>query len=401
MRAAFSVIGSRVPQTLSSSRVNTTTCTVVNNFSSRENSTQNSHQNRFEGILNGKMCTRSYGVCNYSKSFVDSCDVDASITEVSKRKMKFHEGFNGRNCEGDSDDCLNSHPKGIEKNVSTDNALASKYLSPKIVNLRSKAMVSNVFMSHSKFVQCILCEVLLAALAHPFYSLAVHIVTDESDFTTVYGNNCGRDTTPSVSPVLSYSQRALGLTLLLPVDFAATITAVVSTSGWVSSYCMGCRSHGYLSFLGGLRVSIVARLCNIIIPYSPGFLMGIYESFLHQRILNPTSIREFNSSSIKRKTSQIFWPMVHEGVYGIFRYGILTVMQIVPGFLALVAFRCTLWIFFGSTLKRKRQKIARCKVCLLLHTLLYALLIVVILTDFASFLGCKFSFPRGLRRVKD
>ena len=198
----------------------------------------------------------------------------------------------------------------------------------------------------------------MTAFTHPFYSLAVRMVTEDDLYASSSIDESSHVQPLRDIPAFSHGKRVLGYVLISPLDFAAAVGALFSTSGWVGSYYMFSKFEGHSAFLEGLRISIGAKLCRIMIPCSITLLMGIYESLLHERILHSISARVPENY----RTSQILGSMIHEGSYSVFKYGILTVMQIVPGFLTYIGFRYVLWIIFGCTLKRKREKIVRSKV---------------------------------------
>ena len=355
LRTLFSRKGSLIAQPFCNPGFSAALNSSTNTVSYQQNHSQFFSQNSLKGIPNIKTSIRGNDVDRHRKYLSHVRNIDAGFT----RDKNFYQHLvNGTKCKRPP-----YYVKGYQNsstkngNANKEDQLASNIFPLKIGGIQNKAMVSNLFTSHSKLALCILCELSMNAIARPFYFLAAQMATDIDSRLVNSGGGYDRVKSPGISPVPSYSETTLGYLLVSPLDFTAAVAAVFSTSGWVGSNCIVRNFCGNSTLLRGLRISIGARFCSIMFPYSITFLSGVHESLLNHRITAATSVSRIKNSSIKN-----LGHMVHEGFSGIFRYGILTAMQIIPGFLAYVAFRYTLWVIFGTMIKRKRQKIVRCKV---------------------------------------
>ena len=121
-------------------------------------------------------------------------------------------------------------------------------------------------------------------------------------------------------------------------------------------------------FFRGLRSSLTSAL----VPISPFMMLGLAEIVLYRRILGHTGSGEplalsggsgRGGASVGTPSASIIHDIItKEGGYSsLLRYGYLTCLQLIPGFLSFVGFRGTLWFIFGSTKQRQRQRQWRLK----------------------------------------
>ena len=112
-------------------------------------------------------------------------------------------------------------------------------------------------------------------------------------------------------------------------------------------------------FFRGLRSSFTAA----VFPFSPFLLAGVAEMVVYRRILGQAgsgSSIVLADGVVKASTpsaSIISDIISDEGGYSaILRYGHLTLLQVIPGFISFVASRTALWFVLGPTKRRQKQR---------------------------------------------
>lgn len=117
---------------------------------------------------------------------------------------------------------------------------------------------------------------------------------------------------------------------------------------WVFSSLSILSTAGIRGLYSGLRTSTGFSL----LPISSIFLFGISETIIYRSMTWVGRSQDDRSGGLLSVAQTI---VKNDGIAGLLQYGLLTTIQIAPGFAAFIATRSLLWLFLGSSLQRKGQ----------------------------------------------
>ena len=121
---------------------------------------------------------------------------------------------------------------------------------------------------------------------------------------------------------------------------------------WVLSSVSILSTAGIRGLYSGLRT----HLGFTLIPLSPLCFIGISETIIYRSMAWVGRNQDDRTGGLLSVAQTI---VKNDGVTGLLQYGLLTTVQIVPGFVAFIATRSMLWLFLGSSRQRKKQLLRR------------------------------------------
>ena len=121
---------------------------------------------------------------------------------------------------------------------------------------------------------------------------------------------------------------------------------------WVLSSLSILSSSGIRGLYSGLRTHLGFSL----VPFSSLLLFGISETIIYRSMAWVGRSQDDRSGGLLSVAQNI---VKNDGITGLLQYGLLTTIQIVPGFAAFIATRTMLWLFLGSSRRRKKQLLRR------------------------------------------
>lgn len=165
---------------------------------------------------------------------------------------------------------------------------------------------------------------------------------------------------PSNQKSKIYSVGALfrrSLSTLLSHPFLCLSVAMISNSklrgqNWVLSSLSILSTSGIRGLYSGLRTHLGFSL----IPLSSLCFLGISETIIYRSMAWVGRSQNDKSGGLLSVGQSI---VKNDGFAGLLQYGILTAIQIVPGFATFIATKSLLWLFLGSSRKRKKQLFRR------------------------------------------
>jgi hypothetical protein len=168
-----------------------------------------------------------------------------------------------------------------------------------------------------------------AAIAHPFFVLSVRMAsdTDYSDSTIQYGENNQNNNNLFNSIIPSFKFSDLNLNSFIFTSWIQSCLNIISKEGFKSLYV-------------GVRSSVGAAVLYNTLPISMTSLFGVYETLIFRRVLSPLGCSFANKIFSGTSFSLILRSMIsREGYSSLFRYGILSTIQIAPGFASVIISR--------------------------------------------------------------
>jgi len=173
-----------------------------------------------------------------------------------------------------------------------------------------------------------------AAIAHPFIVLSVRMATET-------------DHSASSSSLSQGINRLSSLGTKANIVLAAASKALVSFAGeaWLRSCITILSREGWCALYTGVRSRMFSAALYSAIPLSMMSLFGLYETVFYRSILSAEGCaslgKEFSGSSsllVLRSIVNV------EGYFSLIRYGMLSCLQIAPGFVSFVGSR---WSFYN------------------------------------------------------
>ena len=168
-----------------------------------------------------------------------------------------------------------------------------------------------------------------AAIAHPFFVLSVRMAsdTDYSDSTIEYRENNQNNNNLFNSIIPSFKFSDLNLNSFIFTSWIQPCLNIISKEGFKSLYV-------------GVRSSVSAAVLYNTLPISMTSLFGIYETLILRRVLSAPGCFFANKIYSGTSFSLILRSMLsREGYSSLFRYGIMSSIQIVPGFASFIISR--------------------------------------------------------------
>ena len=147
------------------------------------------------------------------------------------------------------------------------------------------------------------------------------------------------------------------LTSLLSHPFLCLSVAMICNpklggQNWFFSSVSILSTAGIRGLYSGLRT----HLGFTLIPLSSLCFFGISETIIYRSMAWVGRNQDDRSGGLLSVAQTV---VKNDGVKGLLQYGLITTIQIVPGFAAFIATRSILWLFLGSSRQRKKQLLRR------------------------------------------
>jgi len=164
-------------------------------------------------------------------------------------------------------------------------------------------------------------------------------------------NNIKAKPQKSKTYIMGLIERLMSSTLSHPflcLSVAMLYNPKLRGQNWVFSSLSILSTAGIRGLYSGLRTSLGFSL----LPISSICLFGISETIIYRSMTWVGRSQDDRSGGLLSVAQTI---VKNDGITGLLQYGLLTTIQIAPGFVTFIATRSLLWLFLGSSLQRKGQ----------------------------------------------